>query len=747
MNTESTVARTRCLFRGAVLIITLGLIQAGPADVDAPIFYEFTLMRNVTASYPLTAQGLLCAGQAGEARMVIYWRQPEMPLLATDLLTCSEFLFLEDTIYGCWYHAGKTRKWETPLPLSQAPALALTNQTPLDTYLQAIIHSMVRQGKQGQQHTRALYDLFKDSRSRNIFQHTILPENANLDQAKHAGAAHDYRRVFDLPPLGRVYQKRVEKDGSVEWCVGKALLNKEMLRLVLRPGPRQVRPDIDKAFDPATLGQWQWVPEVYRLYWECKGRFNGLQRGRTTSVRPGELVAYMDAHTGPSLPLPLRHAWYWLRYRIALLTENPVTITRTARDYFEIIRRTEQPIRDTIIDVGRIAMDARPVLTDTQINSLIAPMLEVLASSPICRNPCFIEELAKILKLRRWFWLGNRFAKSIRSRGLGSKALDELTVELEQRLLAQHVADPLPNELTGTVATFLQHAGAKPAPTGTMTPKHLRKLLHKALSQHRADQPAAVTHEQISQVLDTVQALSGNGPWQGDPRTLESAIERFNDCLEPHLSASHQRVTLAVFIALSFYDTSSTKDHLMLIKQFEALFHGIKNALTNRIHAATGYDLPLLDTTNEPLEQFLHECWIYVDDPLWPMFKFPLSRNEYTRLQNQMVLLVKKQLRYLPPHKPAEQAEMAGMIQEFAEYRLLHVARAMLHKLVAMRSSGSGVTSQYEEQAIQLKVDEDIIEDKQSESQAMIRLKKLYLGHRTISRMSAGPGPCNSGKK
>lgn len=701
-------------------------------------FYEFKIMRNVSATYPLTAHGLLCTDKAGQSRIVIYWHQPEKHLLTTDFLTCSEFLFLKDEIYVWWNQGTKSKTWKSSLPLSQAPLLNITTQTSIEIYLKAITNSILLPEFHASLPKTELSYLFNESEHLKTFHHLVLPDIWFLKQ-KNANLLGDYRRISDFPLLGRKYSKWTGKDGTVEWLMRKALIDNDMARIVIKPLQREFWPNPIEAFCPQSLGRWIWAPNIYRRYWEFKKSYININRSNSVSCsnfRAIELYKSIDKYTTASLPNHILHAWYSLRYKVAILTGEEVRICRAANDYFRTILKTEQPIRDTIVDVGRITKDAWPVLTESQIKIFVKPMVMVLCKSPLCRNPYYIEELKKLFVFKKWYWFGNLFVNSIRENGMATLKLNEMSKELDQHFLAHHITDPLPHELAGTVASFIDNLHARPDP-GQITSEDLHRLLEKCFDKPLCGQTENESSKEVSRVLNAVKILGGNGPWQGNAKKLYEAILDFDKCLEPYVPSSQRYTTLAVVIALSFYDTSSSEDHILLGDQLSNLFREIQSILVRQIDTNTGKGTNIYHVMNDLQKQFLNNCQRYIDDPLWPMFKYPLSRNEITRLKNTMLLLLTEQQRYHHQFKANQTPENKNAAKEHTERCIQRIAHIMLYEFLQLRASYSGVTSKYLDGTMIFHVNKHILENPQRARQTLLQLKSLYLGHRLNRSISS----------
>jgi hypothetical protein len=189
------------------------------------------------------------------------------------------------------------------------------------------------------------------------------------------------------------------------------------------------------------------------------------------------------------------------------------------------------------------------------------------------------------------------------------------------------------------VRQYLAQLDANP-PKGTLTLDDLRDILQKGLAKPFADANMGQTQEEIIEnVVRSIRLIVGEGPFRGDGAKLIESVNKFSRLYL--VVFRHQEpidTVLATFLALSFCDTSTEQDHDKLFSQICTLCAEFQS-LTNRMLVERGLgDL----VTSGDVERLFVRCKErfrqYIDDPLWPPFKFPLTENEQTRLRNGLKL-------------------------------------------------------------------------------------------------------------
>jgi hypothetical protein len=168
----------------------------------------------------------------------------------------------------------------------------------------------------------------------------------------------------------------------------------------------------------------------------------------------------------------------------------------------------------------------------------------------------------------------------------------------------------------------------------------VRVILERGLTLPDQDGGADDQALLVDQVLELLHLIVGDGPFYGDRLALTDSVRRFS---QNYFVVCRNREpiqpALATFLALSFCDTSTAEDHERLCEQVRAIGAQCERQLNTSIADWKLSSLVTPDDTRRIVHQYCVEQFRrYVDDPLCPTFKFPLTTNETARLVNNLSL-------------------------------------------------------------------------------------------------------------
>ena len=139
--------------------------------------------------------------------------------------------------------------------------------------------------------------------------------------------------------------------------------------------------------------------------------------------------------------------------------------------------------------------------------------------------------------------------------------------------------------------------------------------------------------------IRAIRLIGGEGPFRGESDKLTTSIDRLSrNCLQLNKSAGSFESLLATFLALSFCDTSTAEDHERLFSQLQDCSRRLQSRVNDMLAA---HELASLVTPEDVQQAFrVYERLFqeYIDDPLWPPFKFPWTRDEEARLDGKLRL-------------------------------------------------------------------------------------------------------------
>jgi len=132
---------------------------------------------------------------------------------------------------------------------------------------------------------------------------------------------------------------------------------------------------------------------------------------------------------------------------------------------------------------------------------------------------------------------------------------------------------------------------------------------------------------------------------------------------------------LATFLALSFCDTSTEEDHDVLFSQIHKLGAELQSNL-NMMLSERGLGEIVTPGDIEGVFGLYERIFRrYIDDPLWPAFKFPLTANEEIRLTSKL----KQRLAQLKPlfEEMALKVKYAGASPELKRRTVYEISRGV----------------------------------------------------------------------
>ncbi len=236
-------------------------------------------------------------------------------------------------------------------------------------------------------------------------------------------------------------------------------------------------------------------------------------------------------------------------------------------------------------------------------------------------------------------------------------------------------------------------------PTGALTLDDIRHILVKGLARHHPDGESKTTFTTIENVMNSIGLIAGEGPFRGNRTELIKSVARFS---ETYFDVCQNKepidAALTTFLALSFYDISTPRDHERLCTQISKLSKRLQSQINNMLCAHTIDSL----VTPEDVNGIFHRCYKqefrrYVDDPLCPAFKFPLTANEEVRLINKLIIRFDR----LEPlfEEMALNVKYGGVSARLKEATLKGISQAVRNLLASTaflrRPSYAGVICQY----------------------------------------------------
>lgn len=198
------------------------------------------------------------------------------------------------------------------------------------------------------------------------------------------------------------------------------------------------------------------------------------------------------------------------------------------------------------------------------------------------------------------------------------------------------VADANHGEPSNSMIQLL-HALRSSPPQGNLSLSELGTLLRGELSGRTKADPSEQSHF-AERIVENVRRLVGDGPFNGDTDTLRKALRSLQGfgakgrSGEMHINGE----VLAALLALSFYDTSTTDDHRMLYKQLVDVGLETIDEIMEILKSVDSPESLSRRRCLGLLREMMMQVAEYIENPLFPSYKFPLSSDEIASIRNHV---------------------------------------------------------------------------------------------------------------
>ena len=571
-------------------------------------------------------------------RIAVYWFEPAIMRDMTVYLPYCDFIFSRGAVYY-WIHGALepvVYDWsdsdnDSLLPEGDSVESAVRSAL-------AVLNRM--RSEPTTDVPLELGKFFEQSRNREKYSDDVLPDEMNNNKPPSATVSDV--QILNALPYGREYVKYKRSDGVLEWGARRSLNDQPVVRLAVKSIPMTQTDDIDRLFDPNTLGQWTLIPDSYKDYWSFDSAYRELKEKDAEDQRTAgcaladRLESYLDTHLDArQMPPRVWRALNRLWFKTALIIGQTERLSRSAQAAVDALCddvsvSKYHALRELSSMAGQI-WKYQPEQGDELIQPLIKQVLKHVGSD----TPQCLSRLMISINLNGWFDYGSLLLEEARRQNLVEKDLvDALSAKLETSRLSRGTKAPAsdPSESSASVKQYLLQLDANP-PRGTLTMDDVHHILTQGIAQYGGDEPEST----VEDVVLLIRLIVGEGPFRGDQAQLIESIERFSRVYFVVCKNKEPINTiLATFLALSFCDISTAQDHQVLLDQIRTLSAESQSQI-NTLFAEQGLDAlvspnDVKSIFSESEQQFRE----YVHDPLWPTFKFPLTSNEQTRLLNNL---------------------------------------------------------------------------------------------------------------
>jgi hypothetical protein len=536
--------------------------------------------------------------------------------------------------------------------------------------------------------------------SRGLPDYAYEAVHGRADNNDLSASADSDVRTLNALPGGREYSKERRSDRTLIWHVRKASYGSPVATVIVEPATRIRESDCPGVFDPETLGRWTLTPESYRVYWSFDRAYSQLSNGTDARAAAGcELHDRIESHlNGRDLAVELRRGMDRLALKAALATGDMGRVRRSAQaavaGLFDDASVSKYRAFLELARIGGQVEQRYPEQPQEWLRPVVGQMVKHVGPD----IGSYVDRLLPIIDANKWFTYGALLLDEVRRQDLLEQGESKQTAaRFEAMRLVRDSKPPDTSESCARVRDYLVRLDADP-PRGPLDMNNVRHILEQGLEEYCRSKDSLMKPDLVEDILRSVRLTVGDGPFCGNQEELATATARFSERFRAiYGSTAPINTVLATFLALSFCDISTPEDHAVLVAQF----HNQCAAVETHVSAMlTEAGLGMLVGPNDverafaACEQTFRE---YVDDPLWPPFKFPLTSNEEARLAATLRLrLMQLQAILDEMSLKVKYGGVSAQLKERTVFEISHLARQLLPPTAFLRKPAyPGVACQY----------------------------------------------------
>lgn len=580
---------------------------------------------------------MACDGR--RQRIAIYWAEPPVFREAPYFLRCCDLIIDRDVV-DYWIQGMAQPRTFHLSGVEESPALPAQDTAGSILRSALAIVSQVRGPRAEADPALELAKFLGSSRGRTEYKYEARP--GELRALGPSSSNISVSQVLNAMPFGREYSKQVQADGSVTWRVQKASSGARVATVTIRR-LRELGQDTSRgAFDEQTLGQWALIPEAYRAYWSFDRALAEAYVSSESHIPArslyGELSSYLDQN---KVPFEVAQALGRLRFQAALRAGDSNCVWRAAQALVTRLCADEtSPRYQCLVDLGSMSAQIKKQYPDG-MEERLGPLVRETLKHVGHDLTGSLRKLMATIEANGWFTFGKLLLEEGRREGLlETRTVEPLTARLEALRSARETTPADPCDLTGSVKRYLAQLDCDP-PKGAIDLDGIRRILDEALGKQYPEAQSEAKRRIVDRTLRLLRLVAGPGPFRGDPPELVRSVERFSHVyLAVGRAAEPVDTVLATFLALSFCDTSTPKDHEILFSQADKCCADLQLQINTMLNNRGLSALVTPQDVNCVVQSYERIFRQYVDDPLWPTSKFPWTVDEQTRLGAKLRLSV-----------------------------------------------------------------------------------------------------------
>jgi len=733
--TESVLSSLLLMLTAAGKVTVLlfmmgGLVRAEDANKTDLRVFEFTSEFHLPMGRSRLDGIMACDGS--QHRIVIYWIEPALFRESPSFLRYSDFIFGPEVV-RYWIYGG-------PQPgifqFSESPSdPLLPRQNSVESVVRSAlaILSRIRCHRQSEGIPLEVGKFFQQSRGEAELTYEVLSDEADSNDL--AGRTASDVGILNALPYGRKYSKESRSDGALVWRARRALNGQPLVTVTVKPLAGIQKNQSPGVFDAQSLGQWTLVPEPYRAYWSFDRAYSELSASPDVRISSLELYDKVESYLDNSkAPAYVCRALDRLRFKTALMTDDTRCVSRSAQAAVTGLCQDDSVGRyEGLLELARIGGEIEkryPQQAEELLRPLVGQMVKHAGRDAVGS----LDKLMPAIDANKWFTYGRLLLEKVRSQGLAEEDMVEtLAARLEASRLARRRDPPDPCESTPTVKQYLAQFDANP-PRGTIDMNDVRHILHEGLATHYTDANAEAKRKVVEDVIRSIRLIVGEGPFPGDQAQLIKSIERFSGLyLVVDKTPEPIDTVLATFLALSFCDISTPEDHDALSLQFHKLCAGLQSQVNTMLSERGLGSLVTPEDVEGVFRLYERIFRRYIDDPLWPAFKFPLTANEEARLANKLKLrFVELKALFDEMSLKVKYGGTSAELKKKTIYEISRAAQQLLPETAFLRSPPyPGVSCQYRAgYGFTAGISSPLYEDGNRAKEKFNAMKYFHLGHR-----------------
>lgn len=633
---SSTRLRARAV-AGVVAVLLFWITRHGTAGASdasqaGPSIFQFTCEFRCSVGRG-HLEGLL-ASDGSQHRIAIYWIEPDVFRESASFVRYSDFIFHSEGIHY-WVYPDQQRATFRSSSDSNDPLLPLEDS--VESIVRCVLALVTRARLQDTATDISLAVGKSFQNGPNLTECATVPGEADTN-----GTSSVVDSVAWMQALSRdrEHSKERRSDGALTWQARGAASGPPVARVIVKPVTDVLLDDYPASFNEDTLGQWPFIPEPYRVYWSFDRAYSELSTSSERGVTGRELYDEIQTYLGKNdLPDRVRFGLHRLWLKIALITDDMNRVRQSVRAAVVGLRNSPSVSKyRALLELTRIIGQIEKRYPQQPLEWL-RPSVEQIVRHADGDIGTYLDRLMPMIDANNWFLCGQLLLDEVGRQGtMEQQALKRATARFEAIRTSRETRPPDPCEASESVKEYLARLDNDP-PRGMIDMNDLHRVLETGLGGYCAHDSRGNTAPLVERILRSLRLTVGDGPFSGDHNQLAMSIQQFTE--------RHQLVcgtiedidtVLATFLALSFYDISTREDHEVLLSQFRRCSTELQSQVTTMLNERGLRSLVTSADVALAIQEYERDFRTYMDDPLWPPFKFPLTANEEARLSSKLTL-------------------------------------------------------------------------------------------------------------